>query len=458
MLLGAYRVIIHNKGTGEEIFFSDNAGNYCFYYDARNYGSNFLSFTENRDEKEPNYMAVVQLLMYNRIYGGQTIVDGVYYTETGKYYCKKNGKITSFSKELMDFDQLDRFSSLQEIVKTLTNFREDERVFAIATGGTDSRMVISHLHSLGVPLTLCISGKEGHIDEQIAKKISETLGLKLIHSNGTTGNREVGQIFRYCDGQAGLDGFFRLGEFSQLLCDEGADVVFGGASGEHYKNYYMNHETTYIQGKADLHKFYQKKILPHGFPIQMLGEKTIEAGERMEELFYSSLGDIPGKNKFQIYTQIGQKCLEAGIRSFGGLNIYRTLVNPLAERDAIATVYRRDPRELKHHQLHREEISKYAPELKKIKTNLGATCNNGKLSILRDDWVRIFRGVKRKVFKITNTDDVHEKTIDFEGSQKYLDAVKNLQDMDILNADSQKIPQAYADRIMTLGMYFGKKG
>lgn len=458
LLLGSYRVIIKKEATQEEIFFGDNSGGQCFYFDEHDYGENFIDFVSKRGSIDPNYISVVQLLMFDRIYNGQTLVQGVRYTDVHHFYVKREGKIYEESKNLHDFDSLHRYKSLHEIIIALTNFEEDENIFAVATGGTDSRLIVSHLYALGIPMTLCVSGEEGHADIKVARDIAKALGLPLLHSELSKNKIEMEEAFKIGDGQAGLDNFFRLGGFSKLLQEQGADVVFGGHSGEHYKNYFINQDAPAYTGEGNMSKLYRMKIGSSDFPLWMCGEKTEIPARDMEKIFFDSIGEIPGKNKFQKYTQVGEKKMKAGVHSHAGLSQLKTLVNPLTERDAIALVYNEDPKKLDHHQFHRREISKYAPKLKGIKTNLGVTCTDSRMSMWRDEMVRIYRGVGRRFFKVNDLSQVHEKPMDFRRTEEYAKGVKTLKSMGILSNMDRDVPNVYADRILTMSLLFEKEG
>lgn len=467
MMWGSFRILLHNNISNESIFFCDNAGNCCFFYDKSSISTTFLDLARTKPVLEPNYQSIAQLLMFNCVYGFDTLAVGINRTNPNSFYSITANGFKENSKELKHFSELNTFDSMHSLMERLTNATKNEKVAAIITGGTDSRCVLAHLRSLDVPVELTISGEDEHIDVKIGREIAETLGLNIHVSSGIAshGDDWIKDAFIASDGMVGTFGRYRLLEHAKMLKQLGFTVEFGGVGGESFKNSFINQDAPFYRGNhPDFQKFYNLKISANDFPNNLIGNKIKPYIKNMQnwihDLLYAQI--IERDSKYHIYNQMGYFLLQNRVVSLS--NYTNGLINtiqPLIERDGVAIAYNTNPHKLEMQRYMRNEISIFCPTLKNIPTDRGLTCNSDSMmkETLKNYIFLVQVGLRRVFMRKTVLSSSKQRSIVAE--QKYLhnviDICKNF-NIDIFpdSISIDNIPYKYADRLATISAVFDR--
>ena len=171
---GAYHIILFDRLKNQLSFFSDNAGNCCFYYSADNrmLADNFLELREQINIT-PDYEAITQFLSFSCIYYEATVCNEIKRTDATNYYVCSDNTIVVHSKDFERWDNPSKYDDLHSFMRDLVKASEGLKTVGVITGGIDSRTVLAHLIALEKDIDLAISGREQNIDEKKKKNIAE---------------------------------------------------------------------------------------------------------------------------------------------------------------------------------------------------------------------------------------------------------------------------------------------
>jgi len=461
-LMGSFRVRLFNEDDNEVIFFGDNSGSMCFYYNNDKFSDSLLDLPA---KKIPDFDGIAQFIMFGCIYGYKTIISGVYQTDPNKFYVLSNNRIEEKSKNLLGFEEL-KHNTLEEIINKYIKATHNRKKISIITGGMDSRAILAHLLNKNQIIELCITGKPEHADVRVAKQISETVGLPL-HTFGELPDADdkdfIRNSFIASDGVHGVLGRFRLYNKSKHLKSMGFDVIFGGVAGEIYKNCFIRQDFPFYFGKPDLKKLYKSAILANDFSIDIFREsmrKSISNAENiiLEELFFSKQKT---KNKFMIYTDIGYSILQRQMITLTNSGSKSLIpLFPLMERSLVAYIYNRNPYTNEFSYFQRNQVSTFYPNIKNINTDQGENCSDNLTLISKEIIKKIPAYLKKRLMR-NSVKKQNEGRIDevfYVGlrSKEYKDAIAICKKAGILKeeTDEDTIPPIIADRLMTLGMVF----
>lgn len=468
---GSYHIMLVDKQNNKTIVFTDNAGSCCFYYDKEKgvFSDSFLELTAASGTIKPNYNAITQFIHFDCIYGENTICEGIIRTTATDYYVCENSIIVVKDKNLLiwnsDIKYLDMHSFMEDAVYAARGLK----AFEVITGGMDSRTVLSHLISLGAEVELVISGREEMVDVRIAKEISERLGKDIHISNEEVYDDDkdwLRSVFIRCDGVSGTFSRYRLHKKYTMLENLGAQLEFGGVSGELHKNSFINQDFPfYNAGKADKRRFYEMKINPSKFGPELLTPNIISYLGNMEEKVTETVFDKVDDEKSKVYFRAGSRILRDRMITLTNSNSLSVpTMFPLAEIDIMKLSYNKNAWDLELYKWHRNEVSRYCPEIASIKTDRGATLSNNKATIYSEaisSYLFLFKmGLSRTIFRKMqkNSPVVLDAFIKGRKLKEFANAMDMCKELNILNPNCiiDDIPDNLADRLMTIGLTFMK--
>lgn len=471
---GSYRIIIEDINEGELIFMGDNSGSCCFYYDnnTMNFSESFIDITTRANNLIPNYNSITEFLSFNCIYSDEMICKDIYRTNPSEYYIIKDKKLLKKEKSFLSVSNRNRYKSLSEFIDDFVKASKNTRKAAVITGGTDSRTILSHLVSKNVDFDLFISGKEESEDVKIAKEISFKLNKKLYISDDDIKNIDVDRdelkkLFMSTDGVYSLLSKHRLYRKNYMLNELGAEIEIGGISGELYKNSFLNQDfPLYNLGTVNKTKFYKMKINPDNFNEEFFTNNINIVKKSMKERILKNLFIDISNKKYNTYFNAGIKALQYRMITVTNSSSFNTpIFSPLAEIDVMALSYNLKPWKLELNKWQRYEVSRYCPQIAKIKTDRGTTLDYNLTSLSREFIGTYAYLIKVGIARIFRTRNSSENIKKIEGLYKIkaneisLKAVNKCKELEILKKDVEVelIPDILLDRILTIAMIFSPK-
>jgi hypothetical protein len=479
---GAYRIILIDKTKNEVLFFSDNAGLCCFYYnpETRVISDSFLELVSNTTTITPDYEAITEFLHFNYICSNHTICNEIKRTEalctyTSSYY--QESRITCSFKGISISNHYTPYKNMHEMMQDVVYAYKGMKIVNIITGGQDSRTVLSHLHSLGVDYTLAISGDSSTDDVKIAKEISRKLKKQIIVSDQKLNNTNgwLIDLFRSTDGVVGTFTFYRLHKLFEKLKNLGTEIEFGGLCGEHFKNSYINQDFLFhynspilLKGKLNKKKFYNKKLnskIQTFYLSNRIKQLANEMGLKIIDRLFPKIRILP---RHKIYFEVGTYLQRYRMISISnGKSFHYKISAPLAEPNLYQLVYDIKPSKLQMGRFQRYQVSKYLPEISSFPTPIDhyySTLINNNFIIIKERWQSYFLSflklIKRNLpfVKQSILNDNLESLIEGRKSHEFVLAMEKCKDLDILDnaCDIKVLSDTLADRLMTIGLVFLK--
>lgn len=372
---GSYRMRIACP-DGREIYFADNAGIMRWYIGPKGF---FTTLREAAPEnRTPDYPALAQFfsLAYGRIHGTSTVIREVRRSDPLKYYEVRNGTTIGIDKGLCPISELPAGPDALE--KQMLRFARAvegaEGIVCTITGGADSRLILAHMLHAGMDPVLDITGTDSHPDVVIAKQVAARLGKDILHIAEAPEPGWIDEAIQAADGMTGVCGLYRLYKKAHFLHEKGLVLECGGGGGEFYKNSFINLDYPFYGGKPNWKRFLRvKSILTDPNPVLFSGETAAEVAKAQEkELAY--LKTYTGKTKANAYLSAYHDILWEGSSPGCSMNSrYYIPYIPMLERNVTAMAYHTDPHKMDGWAIHREQVSRLAPEIKDIKTDHGMT-------------------------------------------------------------------------------------
>ncbi len=467
---GAYHLIIENKSTKQVIFFGDNAGNCCFYYnkDLRAFSDTFIEICGATRDITPDYSAITEFIHFNCIYSESTICNEVLRTSPWNYYTIDASEVRISPKYVSFFDKQTDYKNLNHFLKDLLIAASGLKIVCIITGGTDSRTVLANLESLKANFNLVISGSDELVDVQIAKKISKKIN-RIIHISDETidelDNKSLLKLYKRCDGVYGFFSRYRLHKKNIMLEELCVQLELGGVSGELYKNSFLNQDFPFYNiGTINKKRFYKMKINPSNFNNKYFTKNIIELKSKMEENIIKRIFDNQKGTKAQAYFRAGIKLLQYRMVTLSNSsNISVPSISPFSEIDMMKLVYDENPWKLELNKWQRHQVSKYCSEIADIKTDRNLTLKYETRHVLKElisSYLFLVKvGVKRLFQKKEKPILKQNKSIFIEGRHlsEFKIAMQKCKELGILNqeCDIEEIPDELSDRLATIGFVFG---
>lgn len=456
---GVYRVeILCNDGR--RIYFCDNAGGARFYIHEKSAGFHTkLTAALPREERIPNYDAIAQFLYFGCIYGHDTPLAGVVRSDPNKYYIVENGHVSAADKGLRPLEELP--ASDNALDEQMRRFSRSAATFDMVactiTGGTDSRAILAHMLHKGLHPILDITGHDGQDDVDIARKIAKATDLELMAVSDTPdGDSWLDEAIEAADGMEGVCGIYRLYKKARYLKENGISLECGGVAGELYKNSFINQDLPLYGGAPRWNRFVQYKVATYDFPMFLCGEKIVEEMRKLPAQILESVSRHSGKNKANAYLNAGYEIMQARVCGVCSMSSqWYTQYNPLLERNVAALAFKKNPYKLEMQAFQREQVSLFWPDIKRIETDRGLTCDSARKTseFIKSNIFLVKVALERK-FRRRNVsqrvDPCFEQGL---SSPQFRSALERCKELGIVpeNITKEQIPQGIADRLFTLG-------
>ena len=196
-----------------------------------------------------------------------------------------------------------------------------------------------------------------------------------------------------------------------------------------------------------------KSILTDPNPVLFSGETAAEVAKAQEkELAY--LKTYTGKTKANAYLSAYHDILWEGSSPGCSMNSrYYIPYIPMLERNVTAMAYHTDPHKMDGWAIHREQVSRLAPEIKDIKTDHGMTLDIDRMKAenlaLLKYWTKAgLRMVTNRKKQKSRIDTCFEEGL---SSPQYRAALERCKELGIIAPEVNDLPMAIADRVFALG-------
>ncbi len=467
---GSYRVVIEDTIKDMTIFFGDNAGSCCFYYDESSgtLSDSFLQVIKHSRILLPNYEAITEFLSFSCIYGEETICSGVFRTNPLKYYLLEKNKIVEKEKDFIKLEENHRYANLHEFMIDLVHASAEIAKAVVITGGTDSRTILSHLVSRQIDFNLIISGGEDTADVKIARTISSKLEKKLYVSHVKTENldeSEIRRLFLRTDGVFGFYSRLRLHQKSNMLEKLGVGIEIGGVGGELYKNSFLNQDFPFLcTGSVNKERFYKLKIRPYYLDPHFFTEVIENSKNKMKNRVLRKLFSDSSAPKYQTYFKAGIRAIQYRMITLTNSSSFTIpIISPFTEIDVMSLPFNDNPWKLELNQWQRREVSAYCHQIAQIKTDRGLSLKDSKISLIKDFLSTysflIKVGLSRILVKKRNVTPGSLVGFDMLREKEFFTkAIYKCKELNILREDVHVdgISDELADRLLTIGMVFSE--
>ena len=248
-IAGSYAIAVNDGVTKEWLAFSDPRRSLPWYSDGVMLSTSFIDLAKakNYTVKDLSPEAVVEFFLTGLQFGQEILFYGIEVAEPYELIRWRDGRLYIEKDEKV----LDPFQ-LSAPSDPIKKFLEAWRRFAVAihketvsvdlTGGTDSRVIVGVLDSLGVQFETAVSGTAVHSDVLISKRVAASLGNSHPHHPCIHCVRpkrlwkELYQIVRAVDGVTDGVSAHRLYQLYNNRVSRGMSLVIGGSGGELYKD------------------------------------------------------------------------------------------------------------------------------------------------------------------------------------------------------------------------------
>ena len=378
---GFFRLIILDKTKNRYILVGDNSGSQYFYFDESNkrFSDSFIALRKQINNPTLDYSAISELFTLGAILGEDTIVKEIKKSDSNYYFIVENNCIKKLSKKLVPFNKIDKFdNSFEQIMRKLLSKIKPDRIGAVLTGGTDSRVILSYLYYAGIRPELFLTGHKDNPDVTIAEEISEKLGLKLeVIDPDDENDDKLKTGYFFLDGA--YDAVLSYRHYLKLksVVHKKLSFEFGGLGGEFYKNDAC-HPIIYGLCGYKQHSYYYKTILKRNIKyLSFWGSDLIKGYERD----YAKLDEISklSDEESRFLSKCNRVFFEL-LKARGGsiTNAYSAVcckVDPLMDRNLIAVSSQTSSLRHDFKLWQKRLINKYCEKIAEIRTDQSFTCS-----------------------------------------------------------------------------------
>ncbi|MEG1884454.1 MAG: hypothetical protein RR224_12170 [Clostridia bacterium] len=472
-LYGFYKIVVLDLLSDTTMFWGDNAGSCRFYYHLQEgcVADTLPLCTEMlQGDIHPCYEAIYQYFSMGRTLDDQTIVDGIRMTSQRDIYVRKGNVIRLISKQLAPYQALDPHFTLEKLMRMMRDGIKGKPVMAVITGGTDSRCILSHLAALEVVPQLTISGREASNDVRIARKIAEQCGLPLhVYDPNQKETSWIHKAFAFSNGVYDVVLSYRHLKRAEHCLETGAEYEFGGVGGEFYKNCFC---------LPFRHAQWFRKLTAKDIVTKTIGSKLMGASwygpniMSAKNMLYDHLINIQSQNMesgfLRNYNKFGEIMLAGTFCNVTVILLpYCTKIDPLMDRNLIASVCWKNPLSLSMARWQRKEIHAHCPALSDIETDLGYSCSVREITILRESLRKLQKYAQVAVNKVQRMIKKGQKSEATVWEQDYLDAkvlpeyeraVLVCKELGIIGQQiaPESLPTNQVGFVLMVGMFFDK--
>lgn len=374
-LQGCFSVVIVDKTAAKVTFFTDNSGMNWLFYDGQRVATSFIELLDDRGAFSPNVMGAAEFLHTQHIYMDRTLDQSVFKTLPQYFYESNAQGISPKDKGLKGLGTPSAYDSLEALFDDLHTAIGDVPVEIDLTGGMDSRMLLGVALSKNMPLRTYVSGEltDGKISGQVAKTLGCPHDVSRTDGKIAFTDEWIWRQLRNTDAQSGLYLRVNRENKNEIMRQNGIDVNLSGAAGELHKDTFWHFDAPFYRKKqADFDRLYAMKICPKPLADSLLGDRLKGSAQAYRQMRMKELKAMDAGMNTRTYDAIRMTMLQSF--STCALNImarnYRVYA-PLMELEMVKLSYLKPRRSRWMCMMQRKYITKYIPEVRKIKTDAG---------------------------------------------------------------------------------------
>jgi len=473
-LSGNYSIAVYDRITGEWLAFSDPSRSLPWYFGSKMFSTSLLDLAKrmalNVEDLSPD--AVAEFLLTGLQFGREILFQGIKVAEPHEIIRWREGKLwTEMDEAALDAFQMpppeDHVAAFLEAWQRLADAIRNETISVDLTGGTDTRMIVGILDSLGVAFEIAVSGTALHSDIVISQKVAAALGnshpyYPCIHRiNPEHIWQDLYKVVQAVDGVADAVIAHRLYQLWKDRASRGVTLVIGGSGGELYKDSGWWRVATLLRPGPDrggrlIWRLVQSGLIGWGLetnpPYHIFGPALRDITNNYKDRLFQLLKDRYTKNFSEEAHRLADRLFfEYSVRAPRGFGA-RILpsYNPLLDVNFVRVGINLPWHQRLLHRFYRKVLWRLNPRLTRIPTNRG-----GMTLQPRRELVELLGGLKALIKRHQKPVIPINDPILFESLRRTPEVVRAIDDLKawkILadNVAVNQIPDRYLGRLITL--------
>jgi hypothetical protein len=242
-LRGSFFLVLWDRCAGVSTAAVDNSGLYSAYRGSRFVANSFLHLLKTEDIGLDDLCAeaVVEFLQLGNVYSGRTLTPHIRRLDADELVRTDGDRLVSEGKGGPQLTDPPAHADLFQASEPLASAMRGRQLSIDLTGGFDSRLLACLLCHHGVNFETALSGRETHVDRQLARPVAAALDRPFYfteyHGEHILENLEdtlirldgLGATICTCDRILALNDDRRR---------RGIDIIFRASGGELYKDFF----------------------------------------------------------------------------------------------------------------------------------------------------------------------------------------------------------------------------
>ena len=469
---GSYVVSIEHKPTGMRWLFADNSGQMKFYYGQNTISPSFLMVLDNEkpSASDLNPRAINDFLHFGFVYFNETFFKSIQALSKDDFFeIDRHGNRKICKKEIPElhgpvkFNFHDHFKNFALALQSYNNISAD------LTGGFDSRLIVAMLMYFDVDFEMAVSGRQGIKDIKIPAKIAEILQKPFYityHDATKLREADLRKIFEMVDSQMDVISYHRNYQFNLDRKKRKVDMQLNGSGGALYKDFWWLQDFPfYKKKKSNIEKLYKYRIEAVEFPHYLLGDQLRTVSQKFKNNTIQKLFDYRLTYNTQTYDNINYNHKTQNASAYiTAASRFFNCTAPLLELDLARFGFSQKRSTRFFNNFHKEYITKYYPQISKIKTTERVRCSSHTkdkifdvFNYLYDKQIRLTMQILRKTLKKTYLQEspTDKRIYNIVRNFPITDDIENiLKKYEIISRDTflKKVKDQYLGRFISLGM------
>lgn len=467
-IYGAFIMIIKDLNSEQIILFSDNSNMRSLYIGNKGVSNDFLELVKYQENVSFDKKRISEFLSLGTVYFRKTIVKEIYMSDSQKYYLIHNNKISEFSKNIGNIDEISNIDHIDKFFEDIAYAIKDRNITLDLTGGYDSRMVYAELKNHIPNINIFISGPDSASDVIVAKKIAKKENKQIdryIPGKPKITEDYLYQLFRYNQTFLSFNSSIRMEGFTRYRKQKGYNIRVTGDGGVLHKDWWWIQDFPfYNKKKVDLNRFYRQRIYLIEINAELFTEEIKKYFETMEEYFINNISRYKKETNTQTYDMLYYNV--SGSKLSKGYNISSNILDcyaPLWEIDLVRYSYRLPRKKRFYYNFIREVTTRNAPEIAKVRTVYGLNASSKKsdkiidtVYFIKEYFTKVMRLFRRKFLNknVASDVDIWSPYEEIKSLEVFDDAVQYFKDQNVLNNNIKKenIPDLICDRLLLIYM------
>ncbi|MBE3128507.1 MAG: hypothetical protein IMZ60_02385 [Actinobacteria bacterium] len=475
ILYGSFYCFVYDKKSNVYYAFTDNSRQSSLFYDNKNslISSSFLHLIKLNHPEIKNMLptSIVEFILTGFIFSPEVFFKNIRIIEADEIIIFPQENEVRMALREKKLENI--FSGLEEPTKPeiflkefqkIINSLKNKKISIDLTGGTDTRLLMTIFHSLGLNFETAISGMPDSSDVLISSKVAQEKNLThfVTHHilNSEVLESELKEIFYLGDGLTNILDIHRLYQFQKDKKEKRIDFSISGSGGELYKDggwwraaFIKRNKRKIVDGLVNSGLAgwgLSRAEIPKNIFSERLFELAINYKKNLSKKIYNH---FTHNSQQDFYKMADQIFYEYSVRAPRGFNQRLTVTYaPLLEKNIVKLGINIPGKERLFHIFYRKIITSLDPEIAKIKTNRGGSTMSSKIYYIITDILKMFlTNIFQKKTPGTTNPKIYRTVENFTETKNLFKILKNYE---IINrkTEPENIDNKYLGRLITLGM------